>query len=160
MLPAIPLCVEWLDIPVGSDSATENKDARGNYAAIGTMDPDIEIWNLDLVDCLFPNAILGFGSEPSSTSVSRSKKKNKKKNSPKVSDSCHIDAILSLSGNRQHCNLLASASADKTVKLWDLSTAKCAKGYNSLHADKICALSWHPSSATTILSGSSWGGGG
>jgi len=89
MLPAIPLCVEWLDIPVGSDSATENKDSRGNYAVIGTMDPDIEIWNLDLVDCLFPNAILGFGSEPSS-SVSRSKKKNKKKKSPKVSDSCPL----------------------------------------------------------------------
>jgi len=155
MLPAIPLCVEWLDIPVGSASAAENKEARGNYAAIGTMDPDIEIWNLDLVDCLFPNAILGPGSEPSSTSVSKSKKKkNKKKKSPKVSDSYHIDAVLSLSGNRQHRNLLASASADKTVKLWDLSTAKCAKSYNSLHADKICALSWHPSSATTILSGS------
>lgn len=156
MLPAIPLCVEWLDIPVASASATENKDARGNYAAIGTMDPDIEIWNLDLVDCLFPNAILGAGSEPSSTSVSKSKKKkkNKKKKSPKVNDNYHIDAVLSLSGNRQHRNLLASASADKTVKLWDLSTAKCAKSYNSLHTDKICALSWHPSSATTILSGS------
>ncbi|CAZ84739.1 unnamed protein product [Tuber melanosporum] len=155
MLPAIPLCLEWLDIPVGGASVLENKDARGNYAAIGTMDPDIEIWNLDLVDCLFPNAILGASSEPSPASVSKSKKKKgKKKKSPKVNDNYHIDAVLSLSGNRQHRNLLASASADKTVKLWDLSTTKCAKSYNSLHTDKICALSWHPSSATTILSGS------
>ncbi|RPB03697.1 WD40 repeat-like protein [Choiromyces venosus 120613-1] len=155
MLPAIPLCVEWLDIPVGDTTTTVvNKDARGNYAAIGTMDPEIEIWNLDLVDCLFPNAILGAGSEPSPTSVSKSKKKNKKKKTPKANDNYHIDAVLSLSGNRQHRNLLASASADKTVKLWDLSTTKCAKSYNSLHTDKVCALSWHPSSATTILSGS------
>ncbi|PWW74373.1 WD40 repeat-like protein [Tuber magnatum] len=153
MLPAIPLCVEWLDIPVGGTSNAENRDARGNYAAIGTMDPDIEIWNLDLVDCLFPNAILGAGSQPSPASVSK-KKKNKKKKSPKVNDNYHIDAVLSLSGNRQHRNLLASASADKTVKLWDLSITKCAKSYNFLHTDKICALSWHPSSAATILSGS------
>ncbi|CUS10803.1 unnamed protein product [Tuber aestivum] len=155
MLPAIPLCVEWLDIPVGGTSAADSKDAQGNYAAIGTMDPDIEIWNLDLVDCLFPNAILGTGSEPSPASASKSKKKkNKKRKSPKVNDNYHIDAVLSLSANRQHRNLLASASADKTVKLWDLSTTKCAKSYNSLHTDKICALAWHPSSATTILSGS------
>lgn len=149
MLPAIPLCVEWLDIPVGKTS--DDKDARGNYAAIGTMDPDIEIWDLDIVDCMYPNAILGAGGMPE-TEVGRKKKKKKKKG-PKINDDYHVNAVLALTGNRQHRNLLASASADKTVKLWDLNTTKCAKSYQN-HDDKICALAWHPKDATTLLSGS------
>jgi periodic tryptophan protein 1 len=49
--------------------------------------------------------------------------------------------------------LLASASADKTVKLWDLNTTKCAKSY-SYHTDKVCSLAWHNTEATVLLSGS------
>jgi periodic tryptophan protein 1 len=150
MLPAIPLAVEWLDIAVG-DTAT--KDARGNFVAVGTMDPDIELWDLDTVDCMYPNAILGAGSDENSKSNSSSKSKKKKKKSKKPSDTHHVDAVLSLSANRQHRNLLASSSADKTIKLWDLNTAKCAKSY-SYHADKVCSIAWHPKESTVLLSGS------
>ncbi|KAK4698087.1 periodic tryptophan protein 1, partial [Lecanoromycetidae sp. Uapishka_2] len=34
MLPAIPLCVEWLDLPVGKDANTMDADLRGNYVAV------------------------------------------------------------------------------------------------------------------------------
>ncbi|KAI9784784.1 MAG: hypothetical protein M1839_001514 [Geoglossum umbratile] len=148
MLPAIPLCVEWLDIPVGKGRA--EKGANGNFVAVGTFDPDIEIWDLDLIDCLYPNAILG-QSEESSESIK--KKKKKRKRSKKANDHYHVDAVLSLAANRHHRNLLASSSADKTVKLWDLNTATCAKSY-SHHTDKICSLSWHPKESTVLLSGS------
>jgi periodic tryptophan protein 1 len=52
MLPAIPLAVEWLDLPVGKSIGSS--EGKGNYVAIGTMDPDIEIWNLDVVDSMYP----------------------------------------------------------------------------------------------------------
>jgi periodic tryptophan protein 1 len=145
MLPAIPLCVEWLDLPVAKKDAGQNSTA--NFVAIGTMDPDIEVWDLDTVDCMYPNAILGQGSNPDI------EKKKKKKKSKKANDEFHVDAVLSLAANRQHRNLLASASADKTVKLWDLNTAKCAKSYN-YHTDKVCSLAWHPVESTVLLSGS------
>lgn len=144
MLPAIPLCVEWLDLPVAMPNV--DKDSVANFVAIGTMDPDIEIWDLDTVDCMYPNAILGQGGNPDG-------EKKKKKKKSKANDKYHVDAVLSLAGNRKHRNLLASASADKTVKLWDLNTTTCAKSY-SYHTDKVCSLAWHSIESTVLLSGS------
>ncbi|EOD50055.1 putative periodic tryptophan protein 1 protein [Neofusicoccum parvum UCRNP2] len=120
MLPAIPLTVEWLNTPVGKGPIEE--DSRGNFVAVGTMDPDIEIWDLDIVDCMYPNAILGQGAEDLPNG--EKPKKKKKKKSKKANDNYHVDAVLSLAANRTHRNLLASSSADKTVKLWDLNTTK------------------------------------
>jgi hypothetical protein len=31
----------------------------GNYVAIGTFDPQVEIWDLDIIDAVFPEVILG-----------------------------------------------------------------------------------------------------
>lgn len=145
MLPAIPLCLEWLDMPVGKN--TEER-TTGNFVAVGTMESDIEIWDLDIVDCMYPNAILGQGGAEDPNSKSKKKKKKSKAN-----DEYHVDSVLALAANRQHRNLLASASADCTVKLWDLNTSKCAKSY-SHHTDKVCSLDWHPKESTVLLSGS------
>ena len=151
MLPAIPLCAEWLDIPVGKN--VENR-THGNFVAVGTMEPDIEIWDLDVVDCMYPNAILGHGAEvENGGDATKSRKAKKKKRSKKVNDNYHVDAVLALAANRQHRNLLASASADQTVKLWDLNTSKCAKSYGN-HTDKVCSVDWHPKESTILLSGS------
>jgi periodic tryptophan protein 1 len=155
MLPAIPLCVEWIDIPVGKGAESRT---NGNFVAVGTMSPEIEIWDLDVVDNMYPNAILGQELEElvdadGTTDGKKKKKRKKEKTKLKANDNYHVDAVLALAANRQHRNLLASASADKTVKLWDLNTAKCAKSY-SMHKGKVCALDWHPKDATILLSGS------
>ena len=146
MLPAYPLCVEWINSHPGK-AAAEAADTNTNFVAIGTMDPDIEIWDLDTIDCMYPNAILGKGAD-------ESPKKKKRKKSKKANDKYHVDAVLSLAANKNHRNLLASSSADATIKLWDLQTGKCAKSYDLLHTDKVCSVAWNPFQATVLLSGS------
>ena len=150
MLPAIPLTVEWLNYAVGREDASAS--TKANFVAIGTMDPDIELWDLDVVDGMYPSAVLGQGSE-TNAEVDATKKKKKKKKSKKPNDNYHVDAVLSLAANRTHKQLLASASADTTVKLWDLNTTKCAKSY-SWHTDKVCSIAWNPKDTTGLLSGS------
>lgn len=145
MLPAVPLCVEWVGTKVGQGDVGEG----GNFAAVGTMDPDIELWDLDVVDCMYPNAVLGQSSQPDAPDAAAKKKKKKSK---KANEKYHVDAVLALAANRNHRNLLASASADKTVKLWDLNTCTAAHSYEH-HTDKVCALAWHPTQSAILLSG-------
>lgn len=58
---------------------------QGNYLAIGSMSPIIEIWDVDLVGSIEPEFKLG-------------KKKNKKK---KIAGVGHTDAVISLSWNKR-----------------------------------------------------------
>ena len=152
MLPAIPLCIEWINSPIGKTQ--EGSTERSNHVAVGTFDPDIEVWNLDIIDGMYPSAVLGAGGqEEAQSTVAGEKKKIKRKRSKKARDDYHVDAVLSLAANRQHRNLMASSSADKTIKLWDLTTTRCAKSY-TYHTDKVCSIAWHPQKDTVLLSGS------
>ena len=63
MLPSFPLALEWLDYaPAGGPAAAADQNSaqkHGNYIAVGTMDPEIEVWSMDTVEGLYPDAILG-----------------------------------------------------------------------------------------------------
>ncbi|KAH9468613.1 hypothetical protein Pst134EA_009149 [Puccinia striiformis f. sp. tritici] len=182
LLPAMPLCLEWIDFtPAGIQC--EHATRKGSFIAVGTMDPEIEIWNLDVVDGLYPDAILGDNSTPSSNPAEEDeeqtthtkknkKKKNKKSKSkpisttpaPKISATSHTSSVLSLSHNKSVRNLLLSASADTTIKLWDLnqsqsgpsSTFKAIRSFD-IHTDKVQSIQWNPKESSIVLSGG-WDG--
>ena len=147
MLPAFPLCVEWLNYRPGSGS-----EDLANFAAIGTFDPNIEIWNLDCLDKAFPDMILG---EPIDTSIaSIGKKKKKSKGGKQHITTHHTDAILSLAHNKQFRSVLASTSADHTVKLWDLNNGTAARSLASIHNNKnVSSSEWHWNNASVLLTG-------
>lgn len=138
MLPAFPLCTEWLQCGGGGS---------GNFVAVGSFEPEIEIWNLDLLDAVYPHCILG---ERSSSQL----KKAMKQKSEKICDDRHVDAVMSLSWNRGHKSMLMSGSADCTAKLWDVVAGKCLRSYSSFHSGKIQSLQWNGLEKSTLLTGS------
>ncbi|XP_060810409.1 periodic tryptophan protein 1 homolog [Amyelois transitella] len=129
ILPWFPLCIEWL-------SHDPSDPGPGNLCALGGMDPVIQVWDLDIENCLEPAFKLG-------------RKPNKKKKTKRIG---HKDAVLDLSWNKNFTHVLASGSADNTVLLWDLDqgTPHTKLDY---YEDKVQTVSFHPLEAQTLVAG-------
>jgi len=129
LLPSVPLALEWLSFDPESDT-------KGNLVAVGSMLPQIQVWDLDIVDCLEPAFTLGV-------------KGSKKKGIKRVG---HKDAVLSLAWNQGMDHVLASGSVDQTVMLWDLNQKTVASTLK-YHEEKVQALAWHPFDPQTLATG-------
>jgi periodic tryptophan protein 1 len=143
LLPAFPLSLAWLPVP--------------NMVAVGTMESDIELWNLDMVEAPEPTALLS-GHSQSVLSL-------------------HTHPSFSGSATSQAMPLLASGSADGLVKLWDITRAAPSNNnsndnsnddgsdnnsnacvhtlsHHQVNQDKVQAVRWHPSEGSILASAS------
>lgn len=96
-----PCCVRWIG---------HARNQCKNLAAAGYMNPDIYLWDLDVVDVLEPCEIL----------------------------SGHKDAVIDICWNSQVKNIMASGSADKHVRIWSLD--ECKSISNIKLSGKVSAL--------------------
>lgn len=158
-LPAFPLALAHGDIsPYGT---------AGNFCAVGTFTPGIEIWNLDVLNALEPSCILG-GEDTSmadeimrhniiNTSANKQKQKMIPPRASSLKVGSHTDAVMSLSWNKVHRQVIASGSADCTVKLWDVTQANSDQANATTmkhHQDKVQSVLWHPQEGTLLATGS------
>jgi len=95
MLSSFPVALEWLCCDFSSVESAEVP--RANMAIVGMMTPEIEIWNLDLMEPVEPTQVLS-------------------------GKNAHTDAVTALALHPVRNNLLASASADRSLKIWDFTT--------------------------------------
>lgn len=129
-LPSFPLCLEWINYD------PEDKN-NGNMCAVGSMDPVIDIWDLDILDAVAP--VINLGSKPKLGKRQRDRKS-------------HTDAVVSLSWNRNYPHVLASGSVDKTVMLWDLDREMVHASIDEF-PDKVQSVTFHPTEAQLLLTG-------
>lgn len=66
----------------------------------------------------------------------------------------HLDAINALAFNPKSEVLVATASADKTIGIWDLRNVKEKVHTLEGHNDAVTSLAWHPTEAGILGSGS------
>ncbi|KAH8096175.1 hypothetical protein JL720_3528 [Aureococcus anophagefferens] len=140
-------CLEWCTMGTGGNA--------DSFAAVGTFEPVIEIWDLDVMDPMEP--VMSLGAKPRAEKKKKKKKKQQQRqqeaSKPELADGSHADAVMSLSWARHSPTVLASGSADATVKLWDLNAGVCAMTL-SHHADKVAAVAWHGAELAVLLTGS------
>jgi periodic tryptophan protein 1 len=204
LLPSFPLCAARVDLRSGGNGGGGK---NGNLVAVGTMEPGIDVWDLDVMDAVEPLVTLGGyvkprsaqaaaeaeaagqgedeeddddGTEESAAARRSKAKKDKKRQKdkdrkrrqkearrkPELRPDSHEDAVLAVSWNPLVRNALASASADHTVKLWDLAAAAGAGGGGTRsssssgctatlthHRGKVQAVAWNPAEAPVLLTG-------
>jgi periodic tryptophan protein 1 len=141
ILSSYPLCMQWLPSWQGQ---------KANMMIVGTFIPEIEIWNLDSENC-DPIAVLGCAEDPENSKLVTKYKKHEKKSG--ISETTHTDAIMSLSLNPFQREYLASGSADKTVKIWDVEELAAKATYASLHDDKVQVVRWSNKNESILLTG-------
>ncbi|KIY96146.1 hypothetical protein MNEG_11815 [Monoraphidium neglectum] len=165
LLPAFPLCMAWMDLdPSGARE-------KANMVAIGSMEPGIEIWDLDLIDQVEPAATLGGvdaaaaeGEGPGGEGLSREEKRKARKKAakqklkrraapPALRAGSHEGAVLGLAWNGAYRNVLASGGADGAVKVWDVAAQRCEHTLLH-HSGKVQAVAWNPAEAPVLLTGS------
>ncbi|EZA55869.1 hypothetical protein DMN91_010728 [Ooceraea biroi] len=129
LLSSIPMCVEWLNYDTSDPKP-------GNLCAIGFMTPVIEVWDLDLMNCLEPAYTLG---------CNPSKKKKKKRVG-------HRKAVLDVAWNQNYTHVLASGSVDETVLLWDLENCQPVTKFEPFD-NFVQTLHWHPTETHQLLTG-------
>ena len=140
----------------------------GSYVAVGTFKPHIEIWNTDVLDPLEPTLVLRGASASSAKGgevpAARRKKgqtaaaaaaaaassASSSSSSSSPSSGGHTDAVMALAWNRTHRHLLASGSADTTVKIWDVDGGGRVLHTFTHHKGKVQGVAWNDAEPTIL----------
>ncbi|KAL9993618.1 putative transcription factor WD40-like family [Helianthus debilis subsp. tardiflorus] len=131
-----PLCTAWLDCPIKGGE-------KGNFMAVGMMNPGIGIWDLDIIneDECAALTLGGFAEI----------QMNKKGNKIKYKEDSHTGPILALAWNKVQAlawnhkehEVLLSGSVDHTVVMRD-GRVPSHSGFKWSVGTDVESLAWNP----------------
>lgn len=124
ILSNFPVCLEWLGVDPGS--IVEENAIFGNFAIVGLMSNDIEIWDLNAYEPPGPYSVL-------------------------AGKNGHKDAVTGLNIHPLRGNVLATSSADCTVKIWDLEKNVNIFTYCD-NKEKVHGVVWDPQQDSSLIS--------
>ncbi|GFE52863.1 periodic tryptophan 1 homolog, putative [Babesia ovis] len=110
-----------------------NLPNHGPLVASGTYETHIDIWDMRHIDLLEPT--ISLGSSKKSQAVA------------------HLDAVQCLSSSTHVAQLLASGSADTTVKIWDLQEGQVLHSFDH-HTSNVQVVQFSPFDASVLLTAS------
>lgn len=142
-LSGIPLSIDWLPYRNGQ---------KANFAIVGGFLPEIEIWNLDVMETLEPDSMLG----PVGDGTEKYYKNLKKKKNIPSAEHIHTAGVIALNVNPFNHATLASGGEDHKVLLWDLNsdiTTKAVRAFNE-HKGKVQSVCWNKMEDNVLISGS------
>ncbi|CAI5466651.1 unnamed protein product [Closterium sp. Yama58-4] len=169
MLPAFPLALAWMDFNPSAAAAAAGSSAGatagaiaaagagasvlapGNFVAVATMDPSIEIWDLDVLDEVEPAAALGGFVTTTGGAGGDGEEEDDEEEWEEVEEEEEME--MGGGGSGEYRNVLASGGEDRRVKVWDMAAQRCDRTLK-LHTGKVQAVAWAPLHATSLLSGS------
>jgi periodic tryptophan protein 1 len=102
---------------------------------------------------VFPSVILGQIPDANTNITSSKKKHGPARVAKRPQAKRHVDAVMSIGWNSVHRNLIATGSADTTVKLWDLQNPSEAVMSFAHHNDKVQAVVWNKHEPSVLLTG-------
>lgn len=124
-LSSQPLVLEWLPY---------KNNQKANYALVGSFMPEIEIWNLDILNVIQPELILGHNSTNNNLA--------------------HTDAVIGINLNPINPNIVVSSGADNKILFWDLNTSPQQASMSYLeHTDKVQTVKFNKNEDNILASG-------
>lgn len=133
-----PLHLSWLDFsPSG---------AKGSFAAVCTMLPAVEVFDLDDLGDLRSVCTLGGAVNPDDQYTMPDAS-----HPVALVPGSHTASVLTSDWNRNEPSVLATGSADHSIKLWDMTTAQCSTTL-SVHSCEVLGVRWHPRERAVLLS--------
>ncbi|TYJ96216.1 periodic tryptophan protein 1-like protein [Cucumis melo var. makuwa] len=148
IIPAFPLCTAWLDCPLKGGE-------RGNFIAVGSMEPSIEIWDLDITSVTYKenshtDSVLGLAWNKEFRNILASASADKQVKIWDVSTGqCnitmqhHTDKVQAVAWNHHSSQVLLSGSFDHSVALKD-GRNPSHSGYKWQVTADVESLAWDP----------------